>query len=684
MGNNKKKKNHVPTRLNLLFFVVFILFSALILRLGFVQIVQGEEYVKVLERTSNVTARIDAPRGLMYDRFGNIVVDNELELSITYTPGRSTGHDEKLTVARKLERLIEVDEDALSKITFRDKQDYWILLHQEEARALVTPEERRELDGDPKKEYELTLKRITEDMLETFTDEELRVLAIKREMDRGYALAPQRIKQGINEEEAHIVGEHLFELPGVDILRDSSRKYVYGDTFRSLLGRTGSIPREKIDYFLSRGYERSDIVGTSFLELQYEEALRGQKALVESVTSRGTVIGEREQLGQRGNDLVLTIDMELQQSVQEIVDTEVEAGAASFLDKKEAYIVMMNPKTGEILAITGYDGDETGALNKSFAMGSAVKGATMLAGFHEGVVSPGEVIYDRPIQLPASPPKKSHENMGNINDLVALERSSNIYMFYIAMRTAGYNYGSNCCWRDIPGTYMTLRNYYGQFGLGTETGIDLPSVSSGLSGGVGLPGNLLDLSIGQFDTYTTLQLAQYVSTIANDGYRMQPHLVKEIREPSRTKEDLGPVVYQHQPRIMNRIEMADSHIKRVQEGFRRVVTPGYRGTWGSAGFSYEAAAKTGTAQVRVPVERNGNRVLLDGNNQTLVAWAPYDDPEIAVAVVVPHVRTKDAYPISRRIMKESMDTYFQLKNVRNGPLRDGEERVSPTNEDVEE
>lgn len=138
----QKKKRHVPVRLNILFFAVFILFSALILRLGFVQIVEGEEAAKQLERTSNSTARIDAPRGIFYDRYQNVVVDNELELSVTYTnPSEQTGADDMLAIARDLEKLIDIDTDR----TFpeRDKQDFWLLLQDEETRnELVSKEER--------------------------------------------------------------------------------------------------------------------------------------------------------------------------------------------------------------------------------------------------------------------------------------------------------------------------------------------------------------------------------------------------------------------------------------------------------------------------------------------------------------------------------------------------------------
>ncbi|MEB1807622.1 MAG: penicillin-binding protein 2 [Bacillaceae bacterium] len=669
MTNQKKKKNHVPARLNLLFFAVFILFSALILRLGMVQIVQGEDFTRELERTSNVTTRIDAPRGIMYDRNGTIVVDNERQFSLTYTQPPRPSEQEKLEVAEKLTNFIELD---TSSITERDMKDFWILTRREQALDKVSSEERKDLSNN--EEYQLTLDRITEDDLAEITEEEKKVLAIKREMDRGYALSPQRIKQGLTKEEAHGIIEHLPDLPGVEILLDSTRKYVFDDTFKSFFGRTGSIPRESLDFYLSRGYERSDIVGTSFLELQYEQALRGEKAVVENITSRGSVIGTSlDKIGQRGNDLVLTMDMELQKQVEEILQREVNKNRGAYIRDPSAYVVMMDPRTGEIYAMAGYEGDDFdhfGVVNKAFVMGSAIKGATVLAGFDTGVVSPGTIIHDSPIVLPGTSPKGSVRNWGNINDITALEVSSNVYMFQIAMRMAGYNYSTKCCWNDLPGAYLEFRNYLQQFGLGVETGIDLPSEATGYNGGVQMGGNLLDLAIGQFDTYTPLQLAQYVATIANDGYRMKPQLVKEIRQPSSSKQELGQVINQFSPTVMNRVEMSDAHIKRVQHGFRQVIV-GSRGTGRQfANKSYQLAGKTGTAQV------GANNI---GNNQTFVAYAPYDDPKVAIAVVVPYVNKNSNATISRNILGATMDAFFELEEKRQNPSFN-----LPAEEDVED
>jgi penicillin-binding protein A len=678
MGKNKlKKKGHVPARLNMLFFAVFILFSALILRLGMVQIVQGEDFEKIIDRTSQTTARIDAPRGLMLDRYGHTVVDNQLELSVTYTnPSRGTSSDTMLEVARDLSELIDVD---TSRITERDRKDFWLLLQDRERRfELVTQEERSQLES-PSEEYQLEIDRITDEHLAELSEQDERVMAIFREMSRGYANTPQRIKRGITDEEANIISEKLDQLPGIDILRDSRRNYVYGEAFRTIFGSTGSIPREQLDYFLSRGYDRSDIVGTSYLETEYEDVLRGQKAVMESITTSTGGELERsvnEQPGQRGNDLVLTLDMEMQQKLDEIISEEINSKRNDFINERTAYAVMMDPQTGDILAMSGYRNGKAdhqiGNVTNSFEMGSSVKGAAVLAGYHTGVISHGQTLYDRPIDLPGTPLKRSYRNMGYVNDVAALERSSNVYMFEIAMRMMGYDYGSSRSFdnQKIMQAYDETRYLFSQFGLGADTGIDLPGSSTGLQGGRTQPGNLLDLMIGQFDTYTPLQLVQYVSTIANDGYRVKPRLVSEIREPSVSVDEPGAILHKFEPTILNRVDMSDSDLNRVQQGFYQVMN-GSQGT--AAGTfrnaSYNPAGKTGTAQVSVRVGQGENRTSVDGNNQILVGYAPYDNPEVAFAIIVPFTKVDNRANFAQSIGKKMLDEYFDLKEERTGPIK---------------
>lgn len=666
--SQKKKKTHMPVRLNILFFVVFLLFSALILRLGVVQIVQGEEYQRKIERTVNVIAKNDAPRGIMYDRYGNVVVDNELVLSVTYT-SRNTSNEEKLRVAKRLNDFIDVDP---SNITERDKKDYWIITRPEEARTLVSREEMVELENDIMKIYRLQLDRITDRHLAEITDEEMEVLAIKREFDRGYAHSPQRVKVGVTYEEAARVLEHLNDLPGVDILRDSKRKYVYGSTFSDFFGSVGQIRREQIDHYLTKGYDRSDYVGTSHIESQYEDVLRGKKAVVEHILdgSRKIVGAPKEKLGERGKDLVLSVDIGLQQEVERIVAEEVQRfkDSRSFIDNGSAYIVLMDPYTGDVLSMAGFDtskpsgNHDLGVIHDAFVMGSAVKGATVLAGFQSDYAHPGKVFHDRPIQIGNETMSSiGRRSLGRINDLTALERSSNVYMFEIAMAFGNYHYGTKRGGglNDRTKGFNQMRYYFNQFGLGVRTGIDLDRESTGFNGGVQQLGNLLHFSIGQFDTYTPMQMAQYVSTIANGGYRIQPRLVREIREPSTVENELGNVIKQFSPNILNRVDMTDEHIERVQEGFRLVVHGNQGTARGLASKSYQPAGKTGTAQVKV----NG----LNANNHIFVGYAPYDQPEVAFAVIVPGLHIRDNLGRPANIIAErALDTFFNMKTNR-GP-----------------
>lgn len=658
-----KKKNkglhQIPFRLNILFFAVFVLFSILIIRLGFIQIVQGDDFERDLEETSASEFRIDAPRGLMYDRNGELLVDNELTLSLTYTNRPDVSEEERIRIAKELSKLIEVDEEVIEKIPDRDKKDYWLATHPEEARALITEEDKRRVEEEEEL-YELQLERVGEEEIQSLEDE-LEVVAIWREMISGYYHSPERIKKGITEREAHQISERLDQLPGVDIMRDANRNYIYKDIFPSFFGQTGAIPREHLDEYLAKGYDRSDEVGTSFLEAQYEETLRGKKGEVYSSEAANSA---EESTGRRGNDLVLSIDIALQKEVTEIIRQEIGRIAGGFINKPEAYVVMMDPNTGEILAISGYD-DHLGAVSSSFEMGSTVKGATVLIGLQEGAITPNTVIHDRPLDLPYTPRISSVTTMGPVNYLTALERSSNIFMARIAMEIAGYRLGVTQSWNstNYNEAYDTFRYYYSQFGLGTYTGIDLPFETVGIKGENTYPGNLLYLSFGQFDTYTPVQLAQYVATIANGGYRIKPRLVKEIREPNSDKTELGPIRQQFEPEVLNRVEIAPEYIQMVQQGFWRVIN-GPRGTARSyfANAPYTAAGKTGTAEVTERV--NGVGPSIEGNNQAFIAYAPYEDPEVAIAVIVPGVYKSTRGGIANTIARRSLDAYFELQNSR--------------------
>ncbi|RIW31095.1 penicillin-binding protein 2 [Bacillus salacetis] len=678
--------------MNILFFAVFLLFSLLILRLGVVQIVSGEEYKREVERTEDVLVNNSVPRGKIYDRVGNVIVDNTPMNAITYTRTQSTKTDEIMDVARKLAQLIEMDTDAVRD---RDKKDYWILNNKDEADEKVSKKEKAKISSNEdlsedeinSKIYQLTLDRITEKDLESLTNQDMEDLAIFREMNSGYALSPQMVKnKGVSQEEFARVSEHLSELPGVNTTTDWERTYVFDKTLRSILGNVSSsregLPSEMVDYYLARDYNRNDRVGKTYLELQYEDVLKGQKEKIKNITKDGSVLESvLIQEGQRGKDVVLTIDMELQQEVEKIVTEEllknVHKSESRYLDR--AFVVMMDPNTGEVLAMVGkkYAKDPNtgeyriedyalGTYTSFYEVGSVVKGATVLTGYMTGVLNQGEVIRDEPIKIKDTPIKKSwYGGSRTLTDQQALEVSSNGYMWKVAMRIAGNPYYV----RDAPisGSAKdldTMRNHFAQFGLGVKTGIDLPGEVDGYKGTFDQPGNMMDFAIGQFDTYTPLQLAQYVSTIANDGYRVQPHILKEIRKPSGEKESMGPVETVKQPQIMNKVDVTQNQIEHVQGGFYRVYHNYPSGT-ASKEFHdapYVAAGKSGTAEARYRDPVSGN--YYDTYNTTLIGYAPYSQPEVAFSTVVPWSHVKDDPYINKIISRKIMDAYYDLKKKR--------------------
>ncbi|MBG9916203.1 penicillin-binding protein [Bacillus sonorensis] len=678
-----EKRKSLPIRLNILFLLAFLIFTVVIVRLGMVQIVYGEDYTNEVQKQEEVDVSSNVPRGKIYDRNLNTIVKNKPLNAITYTRTTSTSQKERLKVATKLADMIDVDTE---KVTERDQKDYWILTRPKEAEKLITAADRKKVkDGKLSEDdlYQLQLKRITKDQLNELTKKDMKILAIKRQMDSGYALTPQYIKnKDVSAKEMAYVSEHLDELPGVDVTSDWERDYPFNGLLRTMIGSISSsnegLPKNMLDHYLSRGYNRNDRVGKSYLEAQYEDVLQGQEEKVKNITDKSgnvvdTIVISK---GKSGKDLVLTIDVEMQKAIEKIIGDELKSAkvrhSAPLLDR--AFVVMMDPRNGEVLSIAGkqlknengklkLDDYALGAMTSSYAMGSAVKGATVLTGLQTGAINLNTTFLDEPLWIGDSPrAKKSWRvGLGTLGIQGALEQSSNVFMFKTAIAVGKGHYKPKQPLDLDTKAFDTFRYYFSQFGLGVKTGIDLPNEATGYQGSERLPGFLLDFAIGQYDTYTPLQLAQYVSTIANGGYRMKPQIVKEIREPD-SKKGIGAVAQSVQPEVLNRVDMSEAYIKEVQQGFRRVMT---KGTAASqfASAKYKPAGKTGTAQSYYDGP-DKSKAGTQTYNTTLVAYAPYDNPEVAISVVVPwpYNDYNKRYSITNEIGRKVLDKYFELKS----------------------
>lgn len=671
--NELKQKRLTDRRINVIFIAIMVLLTVLVLRLGYLQIAKGESYKKAVDSNENIEVNESVPRGRIYDRNGKLLVDNTSKKSITYTRGRMTSTREILETARKLAKYIDMPTNALTE---RDKQDYYILTRKDAVDKLMTKEYKMFEEGllSPEQFDETMYKKITKAYTDRIPDRELEIAAIYREMSSGSQLSPQTIKnEKVTEREYALVSQNLSKMSGVSTSMDWDRKYIYGKTLKTMFGKVSSkeegLPKDLVDYYLAKGYSRNDRVGQSYLEYQYENVLRGKKKKMRYITDKSGKIINTEVLeeGSRGNDLVLTIDIDLQKKVEAFVDKHIgnlRSGGAKDMDK--VLVVVQDPNNGDILALAGRQIDKNGRITdyhygtftSQYAVGSSVKGATLLTGYSNKAISVGETMIDEPLRFEGGLTKRSYFNQDSkvaISDKEALMHSSNVFMFKTALKLAGTNYTPNMSLpSDITQAGLKLRKGLNQFGLGVKTGIDLPNEVAGQTGVLkNNPGNYLDLAIGQYDTYSPLQLSQYISTIANNGYRIQSHLVKEIREPSKT-DRLGPVKKVFNGKVLNRINNSQREIDQVKDGFDMVFNR-EEGT-GYTSFNntkVKSAGKTGTAEV---VQNGEARV-----NSTYIGYAPEKNPKMSFFIIYTNQPVPPPWLPGGDLGRDIINAYFDDK-----------------------
>lgn len=675
MADANRKNRQAPhwgkflNRLNVILIAVFAMFAVLILRLTYIQLVEGDMFTHLVQKTDTNVARVGVPRGFIVDRNGEKLVDNEGLQAISYTRGQDVSAEDMAKTADNLAKYIDVDADNL---TDRDKQDYFAAKNIDRLTERLSDEEKNLSDDAI---YEAQIDKIEAEDLD-FSDQEMEAAAIFKKMNAAYAFTPTFIKnEKVTSTEVALVSEHSDELPGVAAAMDWRRVYPKDHLLRSVLGNVTSseegLPAEMADYYLAKGYARNDRVGNSYLELEYEDSLRGSKAINETEVNQNGEVVRQEQTyaGEMGDTLVLTIDSKLQEKLEKFAEEYLQNRSAP--SNNQIYIVLTNPNNGEVLAMVGKQRNEDGeivdnalgTISSSFVMGSAVKGATVAAGFHYDIIGTDQdnVMTDQPMNFAGTPTKASWWYTYNrdsepvqLDEKMALARSSNVYMIKLAMAIGGITeyYDGMSLMNLDPSTPEKLRAVYQQFGLGVPTGIDLQNESAGINGGIpDNPGNSLDLSFGQFDTYTTMALNQYVSTIANGGKRIAPHVMKEIRQGQDDYQN-GSVVYDSQPEILNTVQISNEELAAIQEGFYDQVNADY-GLGHSAfeGFNIPVAGKSGTAEAGEGIE-----------NVTWVGYAPYENPEVAVSIAIPGVEISGQSTNVQEMSREVLDMYFNQED----------------------
>nr|WP_260985473.1 penicillin-binding protein 2 [Paenibacillus xylanexedens] len=625
-------------RLNMFFFAAFVIFSILIFRLAFVQFVEGPEltYMETSRNTKDIPL---APvRGPIYDATG--------EVALAYS--------------------VPV-------------QSLYVMLYEDYSRG-ARQEEARELADDLAGVFQ---QFNPGDPEQPDAEEIIKRLDLESQKAHGYT--PRLVKSDLNTQEIAYFMEKKAEYPGAMVLEENVRRYDPDGVAVQAIGYTREFKgqQQNSEKYKKIGeaeaterdpglrYTQQENVGVDGLEFQYQEVLRGRSGYQSiDINARNLPEGAMEQTPpQKGYSLVSTINKEVQLAAQEAITDELRRLPKAVT----GYAVAMEVDTGNVVAMASmpdydpndWDYDKIKFVYRNGTMasfppddsrkkaesvvllGSVIKPLSVLIGLKEGLFTAGQTYHDQGYAIlgkDGRQVKNSHSAYnGHITARRAIEKSSNAFMIDMVGKRLLNKYGSD---KGIA----KWDEYMKDFGLGVSTGVDLPGEflgrleykeehESGLT-------RLAFASFGQQAKYTTLQLAQYTTMLANKGKRMEPHLVKEIRDAD------GNVVKKIQPKVLNEVEFADAYWNEVHRGMVTKVSS-------FDGFAYDFARKTGTSEQGTGPNKKENGVF--------IAFAPRDNPKLAVAVVVPEggFGSVSAAPVARKIF-DAYDEVYGLNGIPKG------------------
>ena len=579
-----------------LFFFVLLIF---ILQVFYLQLLKGSEYSKISENNYKRVVAVKSLRGIFYDRNQTQIIFNVPIFDLVIIPNDFYKNSNNLN--EKISELSTIMEKSESEI--------------------------------------------------------------KEKLKKANSLSyqPFLIIENIEKDRALIIEEQIKKLDGVSLEKNSIRNYVDGKYISNIVGYSGRISEKELEKYPD--YYLTDTVGKNGLELFYESWLRGEYGREEiEVNSFGREIKTiRKESSKSGNNLVLNIDIELQKKIYNELSMmtkklDTEAGAS---------VVVINPKNGEVLALVNYPSYDNNLFAKGISSseynqlindkknplfdrsiageyppGSTFKMAVGVAALQENIISPTRVIIDNGVIYVGSYSFLGWKALGRVDLIEAIAQSSNIYFY-----TIGGGYGG------IKGLGVErIKEYSNLFGFGNISGIDLPGEKNGLipdeqwkrdiKDEMWYIGDTYHISIGQGDVLATpLQVANYVAAIANGGKLFQPQIVDKIIDSE------GNIIEDIKPKIIRENFIDEENLKWIQKGMRENVISGSGVSLAS--LPVEVAGKTGTAQYY-------------GNQKThawYVAYAPYDNPEIAMAIIVEG--GGEGHTAAVPVAKEVLGWYFE-------------------------
>ena len=670
------KKN---VRYNILYILVYIVGIILIFQLFNLQIVHGEEYLQRANSRLTRETKIRAARGNILDCNGNVLAGNEIKYSLKIYKSKIDEQNLNTTILNAI-FVLEKNGDKynddfpinINPVSFKyenqERINKW--LEENDLADGTTAEQALEyfIDEYSLKQYSL--------------EEARKIIAVRYGIDvngyssmRGYEISPEVCEKSVAQ-----IEEMNHSFPGINIEYRPIRKYYYSSLASHVLGYVGKIGNE--EYTQNEGYELDDYIGKTGIEYVCEKFLKGKDGLKQTDMSiDGTTTGEyitEEAIS--GSNVMLTIDAKVQQVAEKALKEIIEKiNNGDYGEKREVYagsVVVLNVKTGEVISMVSYpdfepqlfvDGISTEKWNEytvkgrsalinrtmqsAYAPGSIFKMVPAIAGLETGKITKDEQIECAGIYPGGYKPKCWYyttygRGHGYLTVSQAIQKSCNCYFYEVGTRIGIDN----------------IEKYATYFGLGQKTNIELPGEISGTLAGKKLYekldeawyyGNTLSAVIGQAENnFTPIQMARYIAMLTNGGKKLDLTIIKDIinnQGESIKTEEVKDYINKRlgiEKTSEENLNIQKENLKTVLEGMQSVTEEGGTAYSVFKDFPIQVGGKTGSAEA-------GN----DKTNAWFVGFAPYENPEIAVVVLVEN--GAHGY-YSAEVTKEIMEAYFGL------------------------
>jgi len=659
----------------IMFLVVTVLMCAIILKLLVLQVVKGESYLEQSKSKLTNSVSVSAPRGVIYDRNGRPLITNRVGFSVQVVYSELPG-DKINDILFSLVNLLSKNGDEYVDTIPISEDDYRFTFKDDERKTAKQKikefKEKYEISASANGKQALNqlAKRYKLDKRYTY-DEIRKIVGMRYELEtRGLAYgSPVTIASDVSMETVSVLKENSNYYSNVNVITSPFRQYLHGSLGAHILGRVGVIYQEEYELLKDKNYGMNDIIGKDGLEKFLEPYIKGTDGKInKSRDISSDTYAPDEIAAIAGDDAILTIDYELQKVAEDALASTIEniklkgqnsddkAGA----DAGGGAVVVIDVRNGEVLAMASYPNFEPANFAKDYNELIADSGKPIFNRAISGTYPPGSVF--KIVTAIAGLEEKVVSTTDTINDLGKYEHYGQTFNCWIWTQS-GKTHGP----QDVANAIGNSCNYYfyevgkrlgeekiyeyaSLMGLGKKTGIEIEGESSGILANekykqdtfqqIWYPGDTLQMAIGQsFNVFTPLQIANYIATVANGGTCYRPHLTKSIRSSKNSS-----IVKEFDSEVIGRISMSEETYEAVTRG----MYLGSREGTSSAVFSdfpINVCSKTGSAQVNT-----------GSANGVFASYAPYEDPQIAVAVVIENAGSGAALaPIAREIYEKYFD-----------------------------